>query len=107
MDDDARTKNGARTTSGARGGSDTCHPFEPTTIPLPSHLIQVQTYISGLVVLTADRSLALGPFEERTHQLENIFLPKIFSTTLNNVGHFMTIPYIPLTYSVGTVHKLK
>ena len=27
------------------------------------------TYISGLVVLTADRSLALGPFEEATHQL--------------------------------------
>ena len=27
------------------------------------------TYISGLVVLTADRTLAVGPSEEQTHQL--------------------------------------
>ena len=27
------------------------------------------TYISGLVVLTADRTLAVGPPEEQAHQL--------------------------------------
>ena len=41
------------------------------------------TYISGLVVLTADRTLAVGPFEEPTHQLENIFFTKNFPQTSN------------------------
>ena len=44
----------------------------PSTVP--SHLsksgyLGALTYISGLVVLTAGHTLAVGPSEEQTHQL--------------------------------------
>ena len=62
------------------------------------------TYISGLVVLTADRTLALGPSEEQTHQLPFNQLSQnkhdnkskfIILQILQYTGHFLSIPAIP------------
>ena len=49
----------------------TCNPFQPPPSPsllfiLSQDICGALTYISGLVLLTADRTLAIGPSEEQT-----------------------------------------